>query len=70
MLGLAMVYGIVKQSGGHIWVYSEVGRGATFKLYLPTTEDAEVAHPPPAIDRRSLRGAETILAIEDEEIVR
>jgi PAS domain S-box-containing protein len=66
-LGLSTVYGIVKQSQGHMWVYSEPGQGATFKVYLPLhTEAEEPALPlPPA--RVVPRGWETIMAVEDEE---
>jgi len=69
-LGLATAYGVVKQSGGFIWVYSEVGHGTTFKIYLPQVV-AEVEQPAEA--QKSLRqatGNETILFVEDEDSVR
>jgi two-component system cell cycle sensor histidine kinase/response regulator CckA len=69
-LGLSTVYGIVKQSGGYIWVYSEPGRGSTFKVYLPRVDDLA---PGASAERRtkdSRRGTETILLVEDEDGVR
>jgi two-component system cell cycle sensor histidine kinase/response regulator CckA len=69
-LGLATVYGIVKQNGGNIWVYSEEGQGSTFKIYLPRTQEAA---PPVAHQRRVAdvpHGTETILLAEDDDGVR
>ncbi len=69
-MGLATVYGIVKQSGGNVWVYSEPGRGSTFKIYLPRSEDAEEVPPAARPAAVSLGGSETVLLVEDEESVR
>ena len=69
-LGLSTVYGIVKQSGGHIWCYSEVGVGTTFKVYLPLVEtDASSASPTPSPVSLA-PGRETILLIEDDQSLR
>jgi CheY-like chemotaxis protein len=70
-LGLSTVYGIVKQSGGSIWVYSEPGKGTTFKVYLPRIDQAAEAITPeePSVGELS-RGSETILLVEDEKAVR
>ena len=69
-LGLSTVYGIVKQSGGNIWLYSEPGQGTVFKVYLPTATEAE-AQPAATPDRVELpRGKETILVVEDEPQIR
>ena len=69
-LGLATVYGIIKQSDGFIWVYSEPNHGSTFRIYLPLIEKVEeqVKESPPS--SASLQGSETILLVEDEDDVR
>ena len=69
-LGLATVYGVVKQSGGYIWVYSEVGQGTTFKVYLPQVPSEVEKSAPEKIVARPAPGTETILFVEDEESVR
>jgi signal transduction histidine kinase/ActR/RegA family two-component response regulator len=68
-LGLSTVYGIVKQSGGHISVLSELGIGTELKLYFPAT-DAAILPPAPQIESHSLHGSETILVIEDDQALR
>ena len=69
-LGLATVYGIVKQSGGYIWVYSEPGQGATFKIYLPRVEKDIPKANTEQVPYPTLHGAETVLVVEDEGILR
>lgn len=69
-LGLATVYGIVTQCGGHVEVDSEVGRGALFKIYLPRTEETVSVGPGRDACPGPLRGSETILVVEDDPLVR
>ena len=71
-LGLSMVYGFIKQSGGHMKIYSEVGRGTTINLYLPgVLDDGEIRASAPASGMvTAARPGETILVVEDEELVR
>lgn len=69
-LGLSTVYGIVKQSGGNIWVYSELNRGTTFKIYLPRVEEEADAFPEKDEGGDLPRGSEIVLLVEDEPSVR
>src|SRR5262249_3016769 len=69
-LGLATVYGVVKQSGGFIWVYSELGKGTSFKIYLPRVDQAAEKAANPLSSGDVPRGTETILLSEDEQDVR
>lgn len=69
-LGLATVYGIVKQNGGDIWVYSEVGKGTTFKVYLPRIQRKGDAEAMAGDVSNKLKGSETVLVVEDERGVR
>ncbi len=69
-LGLASVYGIVKQSGGNIWVYSEPGRGTTFKIYLPRTEAETVEKSTPVRAEKATAEGVRILVVEDDKALR
>jgi len=69
-LGLAMIYGIIKQSNGYIWVYSEVDQGTTFKIYLPRLEETIQPEVKPSDTFEIQEGDETILLVEDAEMVR
>ena len=69
-LGLATVYGVVKQSGGYVWVYSEPGLGSTFKVYLPRVAETVRQSGPGEPATAPARGSETILLVEDEESLR
>jgi two-component system, cell cycle sensor histidine kinase and response regulator CckA len=69
-LGLSTVYGIVKQNGGYIWVYSELGKGATFRIYFPRAEGTEHRSEQPATPLPPPSGSETVLLVEDEDPLR
>jgi signal transduction histidine kinase/ActR/RegA family two-component response regulator len=69
-LGLATVYGIVKQSGGNVWVYSEVGKGTSFKIYLPCVSGSAERLKVETKDNKLQTGTETVLLVEDEDMVR
>ncbi len=69
-LGLATVYGVVKQSGGYIWVDSEIGKGSSFKVYLPQIDEPVSAPAPAALPMESFRGEETVLLVEDADALR
>ncbi|RJP32604.1 MAG: PAS domain S-box protein [Candidatus Omnitrophota bacterium] len=69
-LGLSIVYGIVKQSGGNIYVYSEIGKGSTFKIYLPRIEESVVTVPEIPEPTHTRQVTETILLVEDDDGVR
>jgi PAS domain S-box-containing protein len=69
-LGLATVYGIVAQSGGYIWVYSEIGKGTSFKIFLPCLDEALPDSADHETEKIDIRGHETILVVEDEFMVR
>jgi PAS domain S-box-containing protein len=69
-LGLATVYGVVKQSGGWIWVYSEPGRGTTFKIYLPRVQEQTDATNHANDQNAAPRGTETVLVVDDQDGIR
>jgi two-component system cell cycle sensor histidine kinase/response regulator CckA len=69
-LGLSTVYGVVNQSGGFVWVYSELGHGSVFKIYLPAVDKSVQQSRPKKLAPQLLRGTETVLLVDDEESVR
>ncbi|HTT33517.1 MAG TPA: PAS domain S-box protein [Methylomirabilota bacterium] len=68
-LGLAMVYGIIRQGGGHIWVYSEPGKGSTFKIYFPRVTQASEPVAPATAAATPSSGSETVLLVEDSRLL-
>ncbi|HSS18732.1 MAG TPA: PAS domain S-box protein [Pyrinomonadaceae bacterium] len=69
-LGLSTVYGIIRQSGGNVWVYSEIAKGTTFKVYLPQVEEEAALQTESTMAATIKRGWETVLLVEDEDMVR
>jgi CheY-like chemotaxis protein len=69
-LGLAMVYGIVKQSGGYIWAYSEPGMGSTLKLYFPAADTPVTDAATPVLEPPADQAGGTVLVVEDDPLVR
>jgi signal transduction histidine kinase len=69
-LGLATVHGIVHQSGGHVWAYSELGQGTAFKVYLPRLDEPAQPAAPVRRSEWALSGTETVLVVEDDDAVR
>ncbi len=69
-LGLSMVWGVIQQSGGQIQVESQAGAGTTFKIYLPQIEQMPAEHRAPVLRQDALQGSETLLLVEDEDVVR
>jgi PAS domain S-box-containing protein len=69
-LGLATVYGVVKQSGGYIWVQSQPGRGTRFQIFLPRVDEPLALEAPTGAETTAARGGETVLLVEDEEMLR
>jgi CheY-like chemotaxis protein len=69
-LGLSTVYGIIKQSEGHIWVYTEIGVGTTFKIYLPALREARPCVPAEAVSGPPVQRSGTVLVVEDQDLFR
>ena len=69
-MGLAMVYGTIKQSNGHIWVESELGKGTGIEIYLPVFHEEHRISEKKKFDKNLLHGTETILIVEDQHLVR